>query len=111
MSVHTIDNLELNEKGYLAGFSEWNEEVAKTLAERVGLELTDCHWRVIGYLRSYYGDYKVAPSAREVLKAVGEHIADGRKCTTRMLEELFAAGGCKSACLIAGLPMHFCRPG
>ena len=41
----------LNSKGFLADFAEWTDEVGKALAAEEGLELTDCHWTAIHFLR------------------------------------------------------------
>lgn len=109
MSTHILSSVEFNQEGYLANFSGWNDELAKALAEEEGIELSDCHWHVIKFLRHYYETFEVAPSPREVVNAVGQHIIEDVKCTTKKLDQLFGEKGCKSACRIAGLPVHFCR--
>ena len=53
MSVKTIAGKEVNvsEEGYLDDMSQWNEDIAKEIANEVGIELTDKHFEVINYLR------------------------------------------------------------
>ena len=99
----------LNNKGFLADFSQWTDEIGKALAAEEGLELTECHWTAIHFLRDYYHQLEIPPSPRTMIKAVGDKIASGGTCTRRTLEGLFPKGGCKQACRIAGLPSHYCH--
>ena len=60
-----------DEKGYLADFDSWNEEVARELARREGIdELTDEMMDVIRFLRSYYQNYNSFPMLSSVCKNV-----------------------------------------
>lgn len=43
-----------NQKGHLASFTDWDDDLARALAADEGLSLTDCHWTVIQFLREYY---------------------------------------------------------
>jgi tRNA 2-thiouridine synthesizing protein E len=102
-------DLPINSKGFLADFAAWNEDVAKAIAAGDGLELTDCHWAAIRYLRDFFTEFEVPPSPRLVIQNVGEKLAHGRTCTRKTLEALFPKGGCKQACRIAGLPAYYCH--
>ena len=51
MSNLAFSEIEFNTEGYLAEFADWNEDLAKSLASQESLELSDCHWRVIHFLR------------------------------------------------------------
>ncbi|MEF9877678.1 MAG: TusE/DsrC/DsvC family sulfur relay protein [Gordonibacter sp.] len=87
--------LELDEDGFLEDASQWDEEVAAALAETEEVELTEAHWAVINYLRTYYADFGVAPMVRKMLKDTG--LSNGE------MYELFPSGPGKGACKIAGL--------
>ncbi len=100
---------EMNKKGYLARFDDWDRDLAQTLAGEEGLTLTDCHWKVIGFLRDYYTTHEIPPSPRVVVKSMGSEISEHVPCTRRHLEDLFPNGGCKQACRIAGLPDYYCH--
>jgi len=100
--------IELNEDGHLINYEDWNEEVAKILAAQDGLELQECHWETIHFLRNYYQEYEIPPSPRMVIKTVGERLTGG-KCSRKDLEQLFPLGGCKHACRLSGLPEPYCR--
>ncbi|HYQ70348.1 MAG TPA: TusE/DsrC/DsvC family sulfur relay protein, partial [Gammaproteobacteria bacterium] len=49
-------SIELDENGNLTDPNAWDEDVAKALAAREGIELAQEHWDVINYLRSEYFD-------------------------------------------------------
>ncbi len=104
-----LKNLDLNKKGYLIHFEAWNKDFANNMAESNGLKLTECHWHVIDFLREYFQEFGIAPDAREVIKKLGKKINPNTPCSRKHLEGLFANGGCKLACKIAGLPDCHCR--
>lgn len=97
----------LNDKGFLTSFTDWDESVARALAEQDGLELTDCHWIVLRFLRNFYENYEVNPTEGRLIKEIGQQLTPF-KCTRRTLTEMFPLGGCKHACRLAGLPDYFC---
>jgi TusE/DsrC/DsvC family sulfur relay protein len=102
-------NLELNNKGYLVNFDAWTREFAMDMAQEHGIELTDCHWLVINFLRDFQAEYGVAPDHREIIKKLSKQINPTTPCTRKNLDKLFGDGGCKLACKIAGLPDCHCR--
>ncbi len=95
--------IETDEEGYLVNLSDWNEEVAKKLAEEEGLEMNDERWEIVNFLRDYYNEYQIAPAVRVLTKAVGKRLGK-EKGTSKYLYELFPYGPAKQACKIAGLP-------
>ena len=107
--LHQSTGLEFNSKGYLVNFDAWNKDFAITLAKENGVELTDCHWLIINYLRDYYTEYGIAPEPRIIIKNLSHQISPTEPCTRKRLEGLFAQGGCKLACKIAGLQNCHCR--
>ena len=105
----SIAGVEFNSKGYMVNFDAWNKEVASEIAKQHKLELTDCHWTVINFLRDYYREYGIAPEPREIVNRIGKAINPNMKCDRKHLESLFLDEGCKLACKIAGLPDCHCR--
>lgn len=101
--------LEFNHNGHLARFDDWSKEVAEALAHKEGLRLTDCHWSVINYLREYYAEFETSPSARLIIKNIGDKLTMNAPCTRKTLDSLFPRGGCKQACRLAGLPEYYCH--
>jgi tRNA 2-thiouridine synthesizing protein E len=101
--------LEFNSKGYLINFDAWNKDFATKLAKEHDLDLTDCHWLIIDFLRGYYSEYGIAPEPGIIIKTLSDQINPAAPCTRKHLEGLFAQGGCELACKIAGLPNCHCR--
>ncbi len=99
-----------NDKGSLLDYDTWDRDFAIEMARDHGLELTDCHWLIIDFLRDYYAQYEIAPDPREIIKKLSKQINPVTPCTRKHLEGLFGEGGCKLACKIAGLPDCHCRP-
>ncbi len=100
----------LNKGGYLANFTDWTRDFAEGMAREDGLELTECHWTVIRYMREFFDRYEIPPSPRVIIQAVGhELVVGGGACTRKKLEGLFPQGGCRQACRIAGLPDFYCH--
>jgi TusE/DsrC/DsvC family sulfur relay protein len=56
MPVTQLDGhqIHVDGEGYLTEYDEWSEDLARELAARIGIELTDEHWRVIRFLREDY---------------------------------------------------------
>lgn len=106
--LHIADS-ELNNKGYLINFDAWTRDFAVEMAEENNLKLTDCHWHVINFLRSYQAEFGLAPDPREIINKLSKQINPTAPCTRKNLENLFGDGGCKLACKIAGLPDCHCR--
>jgi dissimilatory sulfite reductase related protein len=94
---------ETDEEGYLVNLADWNEDVAKYLAEQEKVDMSENHWEVINFLREYYGEYQIAPAIRVLTKAIGKKLGPD-KGNSKYLYELFPYGPAKQACKIAGLP-------
>ena len=41
----------VNDEGFLTEYDEWDEDIARTLAQQIGIDMTDQHWKVIHFLR------------------------------------------------------------
>jgi tRNA 2-thiouridine synthesizing protein E len=103
--VMTIENqaLETTDQGFLVNLSDWNEAVAKRLAETNAIQLTPEHWEIIVFIRQYYQQFKHLPNARVFTKAVARELGEA-KGNSRYLHRLFPDGPLKYACKLAGLP-------
>ncbi len=90
--------IRVNEEGFLVNPEEWDEEIADLLAkEEEGIDaLTEDHWAVINYIRSYYLEKNLAPMVRKICKTTGFQL--------KYIFELFPSGPAKGACKLAGLP-------
>ncbi len=90
---HTI---ELDANGFMTDAAAWNREIALEMAARVGIELTDKHWKVIEFCRKDAKEKGVAPGLRRITKNAGVSMRD--------MYQLFPKGPGKLAALVSGLP-------
>ncbi|MEJ5239876.1 MAG: TusE/DsrC/DsvC family sulfur relay protein [Anaerolineales bacterium] len=90
-----LENLPLNEEGFLTDPSLWNEEIAKLLAAQEGIELTEKHWQIIRWCRQAAAESGKAPTLRQITSGTG--------ISTKELFELFPKGPAKKVARIAGL--------
>jgi TusE/DsrC/DsvC family sulfur relay protein len=87
----------LDDDGFLYESGNWSQAVARDLAERNDLgPLTDEHWRIIDFVRTFYAEYRQGPPIVKIAKATG--MTSKRICT------LFPCGIAKGAYRLAGLP-------
>ena len=93
---HGDIRIETDEQGFIVSAGSWSEAVARALAASDGIaQLTDDHWKVINYLRDYYGQFGIAPMVRKLCKDTG--------FTLKEIYAMFPAGPANGACKIAGL--------
>jgi tRNA 2-thiouridine synthesizing protein E len=97
-------SIETTANGYLANIEDWNEEVAKVLAESDGISLTDEHWALINYLRDeYVNNAGNQPNNRFINKHMAAAFPD-KNIDSKYLFILFPGTPSKQAGRIAGLP-------
>jgi dissimilatory sulfite reductase related protein len=89
--------VQVNDEGYLTDPAEWTKEIAGEIAREEGLsDLTDAHWKVIGF-------------CREAAKSLGgksptlRQITTGTGISTKDLFALFPKGPAKKVARVAGL--------
>ena len=85
-----------DDEGFLTVYDEWNDELAKTLAGNIDVDLTDEHWTVIRFLRDDYKEQGETATLRRVTTVGG--------IPTKRLFELFPKKPAKKMAYIAGLP-------
>ena len=90
--------LEVDEDGFIADPTVWNEDLARFLAahEEGVSYLTEDHWKLILYLNQYYKEFGIAPMVRKLCKETGFQL--------KYIYELFPNGPARGACKVAGLP-------
>lgn len=92
-----------DEEGYITEISLWNKDLAELIAQDENIDMSDDHWEVVNFLRSYYEEYQIAPAVRVLTKAIKKSLGP-EKGNSKYLYELFPYGPAKQACKIAGLP-------
>ncbi len=98
MPVTTINGktIHVNEEGFLTDYDEWDEDLAKVLAQQIGIDLTDAHWKVIRFLREDYKAQGETATTRRVQNAAGVPVKEQFS--------LFPKKPGKKMAYIAGLP-------
>jgi TusE/DsrC/DsvC family sulfur relay protein len=95
--------IETDPEGFLRELSDWSEDLARAIAEKDGLSLTDGHWEVINFLRQGYAENGTVPNIRILQKLMKAEYGP-EKADSKYLYELFPYGPAKQGCRIAGLP-------
>ncbi|MDG2915158.1 TusE/DsrC/DsvC family sulfur relay protein [Bisgaard Taxon 10/6] len=95
--------IETDPAGYLMDLNQWTPDVARAIAEKEGIVLTDAHWEVIDFVRDFYQEYKTSPAIRMLVKAMAKKLGE-EKGNSRYLQRLFPDGPAKQATKLAGLP-------
>jgi tRNA 2-thiouridine synthesizing protein E len=96
-------NYELDKEGYIVDPEDWNETIARELAQAEGLELSESYWPILNYMREYWVEHKVAPDVRHVIKHLSENHDYAKKEAKRIIFKLFPYGYVKQACKVAGM--------
>lgn len=103
MPVTTLDGrqIHVNDEGFLTDPAEWNDDLARTLATQIGIQLTDPHWKALRFLRDDYAVKGETPTIRRVSTAGGIPVKE--------LFTLFPGKPAKKMAYVAGLPKpHGC---
>lgn len=103
MTTTTIDGhtVHVNEEGFMTDPSEWDEDLAKSLAAQIGIDLTDEHWTAIRFLREDFASQGETPTLRRISTVGG--------IPTKSLFQLFPQKPAKKLAYVAGLPKpHGC---
>lgn len=79
-------------EGYLLDLNDWSEAFARALARQEGLALSDEHWQVIRFLRSYFQEHAVQPQVREMIRHFSQ-VWGPEKGNNHHLHDLFPRGG------------------
>ena len=102
LNINGIE-VKTDKDGYLLNSQQWNEDVARSIAQLENIELTDAHWEVIYFVRGFYQEYNTSPAIRMLVKAMAEKLVSD-KGNSRYLQRLFPEGPAKQATKLAGLP-------
>ncbi|MDR2205316.1 MAG: TusE/DsrC/DsvC family sulfur relay protein [Flavobacteriaceae bacterium] len=88
-------NIDVNQEGYLTDMNQWNESVAKALAEEVNINLTPRHFEVLNFLRE-----QQQKDVALTIRGVGNSgVVDIKE-----FYQLFPKGPLKLSSKIAGIP-------
>ena len=68
MPVTTIAGraVHVDDEGFLTAYEEWDPGLANNLAGQIGIDLTEAHWKVLGFLREDYAAQGETATLRRV---------------------------------------------
>jgi tRNA 2-thiouridine synthesizing protein E len=95
--------LELSEAGWLEDSRQWDEDVARVIAEREQVSLSGEHWDAIRTACTYFDEYGIVPEQRVFMKLMKDKFGPERS-SQQYLYSLFPYGQLKQGNKIAGLP-------
>jgi len=90
-----LETVEFDEEGFLADPNTWTRELAIEIADVLGIELTENHWKVIWFAREAFAQTGESPTLRRITTQTG--------VTTKEIYMMFPGGPAKIAAKIAGL--------
>jgi len=91
-----LENVALNDEGFMTNPNEWTKEIAEVIAKQEGIEtLTGDHWKIIDFCRETGLESGNAPTLRQITTGTG--------LTTKDLFKLFPKGPAKKVAKISGL--------
>lgn len=98
MATATIAGVEVhvNDEGFLTEYDEWSDAVGAELAQNIGVEMTEEHWKLIHWLRD---DFKVKGET-----ATTRRVQTVGGVPTKRQFEMFPKKPAKKMAYIAGLP-------
>jgi TusE/DsrC/DsvC family sulfur relay protein len=91
----TLANVEVNAEGYLKNMNDWTQDIAREIATKEKIQLTEKHFEVINWLRA-----KQAEGTPLSMRKVG---ASGL-VDLKQFYALFPGGPLKISSKIAGIP-------
>jgi TusE/DsrC/DsvC family sulfur relay protein len=91
---HTKTKAAVDNDGYLLNFNDWNEDVARELAARAGVELSDGSVSILKFIRDHYRTYHFFP----IVNAICTRLHEPKHCLAEKFPNPLVAWK------IAGLP-------
>jgi tRNA 2-thiouridine synthesizing protein E len=89
--------IEFDKDGFMSDPALWDEKVARAIAGEEGIaQMSDQHWGIVNFIRTYWQQHDLAPPVRLICKEVGVSV--------REIYKLFTSGPARGACRVAGLP-------
>ena len=102
MGLEIDETNQFDRDGFLSDRRLWTPKLAKEIASKDGIKLTDQHWEVILLVRRYHEEFDSAPAMRALVKYVRLHLGDSAGNSSYLLK-LFPNSPAKIACKISGL--------
>ena len=96
-------SIKTDEEGYLLDLDDWSPQLAKDIAQTMGIALSEEHWEIIEVIREFYKTYELSPAMRPLVKAVSAKLGKDKGRSIHLMK-LFPESPAKVCAKIAGLP-------
>jgi len=93
--------LGIHDDDAIATFKNWNKQTAEDAAQTMHINLTDDHWRVIDFIRTYFANAGELRHARELSEVLAERFET--EGGAKYLFRLFPGGPVTQGCQLAGI--------
>lgn len=93
--------LGIHDDDAIAEFKNWDKQQAIDLAKGMNLHLTDAHWQVISFIRTYFANAGELRHARELSDVLAERFET--EGGAKYLFQLFPGGPVNQGCRLAGV--------
>ncbi len=91
-----LENVTVNDEGFMTNPDEWTKEIAEVIAKQEGIEtLTGDHWKIIDFCRQTGEESGRAPTLRQITTGTG--------ISTKELFKLYPKGPAKKVAKVSGL--------
>lgn len=89
-------DISVDEEGFMTEPGQWDRELAGSLAEMIGIELSEEHFKALEFARADFAENGQTPTLRRMAAAGG--------MTTKDMFRLFPKKPAKKMAYVAGLP-------
>ncbi len=93
--------LGIHDDDAIAEFKNWNRKAAEATAQSMHLTLTNAHWQVIDFIRTYFANAGELRHARELSEVLAERFTT--EGGAKYLFQLFPGGPVTQGCQLAGI--------
>ena len=85
--------IDFDQEGFMSDPTAWDDQIAAAIALEEGIDqLSETHWGVVNFIRSYWQEHDLAPPVRMICKEVGVSV--------REIYKLFTSGPARGACRV-----------
>ena len=85
-------DIETDSEGYLRNLDDWCEDFVRAQAQAEDLALSEEHWQVVHFLRSYYAEHGVQAQVRAMIRHFTE-LWGPERGSNHHLHDMFPRGG------------------
>lgn len=93
--------LGIHDDDAITQFKSWDRQQAIDMAKEMGISLTDAHWQVIGFIRTYFANAGELRHARILSEELAERFSE--EGGAKYLFQLFPGGPVSQGCRLAGI--------